>query len=122
MNLTWINLLIVASIAWRLASLLANEYGPFWMFRHFRRRAKRLTRKNKFFHRLHFSQAVECEWCNGLWIALPIIAAWWYWGDMVLTILLPFAISAWVIVIKLVVQTLENICVYFDNLNKQFKK
>jgi hypothetical protein len=108
MNITFPNCLILLSALWRICSLFANEDGPFAVFDRFRRLALRLTRRNRLFAALHFYQGLVCEWCNSVWFAVPLVLVWYYLGDVVVLIVLPLALSAWVIILKYAVHLLQN--------------
>lgn len=122
MTLTPFYIALLVLEGWRLSSLFANERGPFDVFWKLRVLARYLQRHNRFWRRFKLYDGLTCEWCNSIWFMTPIILLWVMFGDVVVIVLLPLAISTLIIGIKYVVQTLENICTYFDNLNKQFKR
>jgi len=122
MTLSPMNLFIVISATWRLASLLANEPGAFGMFERFRRWSLRATVRNRLWRAFQLAQGVHCEWCNSVWFGGLITAAWVAFGDSVVLFCLPLALSAWAIVFKYVVQTLEQLREYVERLNKQLEE
>jgi hypothetical protein len=102
-------LLIATSAAWRLTSLLCNEAGPFGIFERLRNLADRLTKHNKFCASFRLSEGIHCEWCASIWIATPLTVAWYFLGNNIVWLCLPFAISTWVIFGKYVIQTLSRV-------------
>ena len=102
-----LNFISICLAAWRLASMIANENGSFWMFKRFRAYAAHLTNTNRFFASFHFQELVECEWCNSIWIAAPLTAAWLTFGNVVIYGTLFLSISTIVVVIKYIIQNLE---------------
>jgi hypothetical protein len=116
MSMSPLELFVIAvSADWRLASLVANEEGPFSMFERLRSWAKRLTENNRFWQSFRLSKGLECEWCNSIWIGAAITLAWYLIGSEILWLLLPFAMSTWVIGIKYVIQTLEQVRLFMEN-------
>ena len=119
MTLTPLHIFLVISAVWRLASLFANEDGPFSVFARIRDVAKELCRRNRLCAAFKLYDGLTCEWCNSIWFAGPIVAAWWYFGDSVVLILTILAISTWAIVVKYLIQTLEQIREYAEKMNRQ---
>lgn len=103
-----LTLFVVISAVWRLSNLLANEEGPFLVFKRIRDLADHLTERNRFWRAFRLADGMNCEWCNSIWIATPVTVAWYLLGDVTIWLLLPFAISTWVIVLKYVVQALTT--------------
>lgn len=99
MEITFLNLFVLASALWRLSSLVANESGPAEMFKRFRAWADRYE---------NFHEGLCCEWCNSLWFSPVLVLVWYYFGEIVIVAVLPLALSAWVIVMKYVVHTLQG--------------
>lgn len=106
--------LYVSLAAWRLASLIANENGPWHMFERFRRLAEYWCNKYKFCSQLGLHELVTCEWCNSVWIGAGLTLLYLWIGDTILYLALPFALSTVVIIIKYVVQTLQSAQQYFE--------
>ena len=119
MTLTPLHIFLVISAVWRLSSLFANEDGPFSVFAGIRNIAEQLCKKNKLCAALKLYDGLTCEWCNSILLAGPIVAAWWYFGDSIVLIVTPLAVSTWTIVIKYLIQTLEQIREYAEKVNRQ---
>lgn len=85
---------------WRLSSLFANESGPFSMFERLRNYASHLQETNIFWKSFKLHDGLECEWCNSIWFAVPIIALYVVFGDVIVIVLLPLSISTVVIFFK----------------------
>ncbi len=120
-TLTPLNLILIISAVWRLGSLLANEDGPFLVFRHLRQHARQWSAEIRFFQAMHFSTGLECEWCNSLWISFPFVLLWVLLGDVVLLFALPLSLSAGVIVLKYLVECLNCLKDYLELLGKETK-
>ncbi len=112
--MTFTTFLYVSLAAWRLASLIANENGPWQMFERFRQLAEYWCKKYKFCSQLGLHELVTCEWCNSVWIGAGLTLLYLWIGDTILYLALPFALSTVVIIIKYVVQTLQSAQQYFD--------
>lgn len=108
----------VSLAAWRLASLIANEDGPWMMFKRFRQRAEQWCNNYKFCRELGLYELVTCEWCNSIWIGVILTALYLWIGDTILYIALPLALSTVAIIIKYVVQVLQMAEQYFSQTNK----
>lgn len=102
--MTPLTLFIAISAVWRLTSLLCNETGPFGVFDKARGYAQHLTEHTKIWRAFKLYEGICCEWCASIWIAVPLVAIWFVFGDIVIWSILPFSISAWVIVMKYVIQ------------------
>jgi hypothetical protein len=94
--------------AWRLASLVANEDGPWMMFKRFRTRAEQWCMKYPFCRDLNLYDLLACEWCNSVWIGAVLTVLYLLVNDTILYIALPFAFSTVTIVIKYIVEILQN--------------
>lgn len=93
--------------AWRLASLVANEDGPWMIFKRFRLRAEQWCNKYRFCRDLGLYELVTCEWCNSIWIGIGVTLTYLWIDEAVLYIALPLALSTVVILIKYLVQFLQ---------------
>ena len=100
--------------AWRLASLIANEDGPWQMFKRFRQLAEYWCNKYKFCSELGLHELVTCEWCNSVWIGAGLTLLYIWLGDTILYLAMPLALSTVVIIIKYIVQTLQMAQKYFE--------
>jgi uncharacterized protein DUF1360 len=104
--------------AWRLASLVANEDGPWMIFKRLRQRAEQWCKQYKFCNELGLYELVSCEWCNSIWIGGGLTLLYLGIGETILYLALPLALSTVAIVIKYVVQVLQSAQQYFDTSNK----
>lgn len=100
---------ILCLSAWRIASLVANEKGPFHMFYHLRRFAVRIERKVWIVRQFHLWEGMTCEWCNSIWFGTLLWLGWHFIGDEFVKWMTPLAISTVVIIIKYIIQGLENL-------------
>ena len=98
----------LALAAWRLASLIANEDGPWQMFKRFRAYAEKWCMTYRFCRDLGLYELVSCEWCNSVWIGAGLTLLYIWLGETILYLALPLALSTVVIVIKYVVQLLQT--------------
>jgi hypothetical protein len=98
----------LALAAWRLASLVANEDGPWQMFKRFRQRAEQWCQQYKFCRELGLYELVTCEWCNSIWIGVLLTALYLWIGEAILYVALPLALSTVTIIIKYIVQLLQT--------------
>jgi heme exporter protein D len=97
-----LNIFLYLSLAaWRLASLLANEDGPWMIFKRFRQRAE--------------------QWCHSIWIGVGLTALYLWMGETIFYLALPFALSTVAIIIKYVVQLLQTAQQFLDNMDRSQK-
>src|SRR5512138_897672 len=108
----------LALAAWRLASLVANEDGPWQMFKRFRQRAEQWCNKYKFCRELGLYELVSCEWCNSIWIGVGLTVLYLWISEAILYLALPLALSTVTIIIKYIVQLLQTTQQFLDNTNK----
>lgn len=89
--------IIFCFAAWRIASLLVRERGPFNLFakireltgiRHDEEGVPYLYPENV------FAQVLECVWCTSLWVAFGWVVLWLLFPYPVFVIATAFAISA----------------------------
>lgn len=104
--------------AWRLASLIANEDGPWMVFKRLRQRAEHWCNKYPFCRELGLYDLFACEWCNSVWIGAGLTLLYLWLGETILYLALPLALSTVAIVIKYVVQVLQSAQGYFEAGNK----
>ncbi len=116
--MTFTTFLYVSLAAWRLASLIANEDGPWQMFKRFRQLAERWCNKYKFCSDLGLHELVTCEWCNSVWIGIGLTVLYIWIGETILYLALPFALSTVAIIIKYIVQILQTMQQNLENTNK----
>lgn len=109
---------ILALSAWRLASLVANEDGPWMIFKRIRQRAEQWCDQYKFCRELGLSELLTCEWCNSVWIGIGLTLLYLWKGETIFYLSLPFALSTVVIVIKYVVELLQTTQKFLEARNK----
>ena len=107
--------------AWRLASLVANEDGPWQIFRRIRLRAEQWCKQYRFCSEFGLYELFSCEWCNSVWIGTALTLLYLWIGDSILYIALPLAFSTVVIIIKYLVHVLQSAHQYFETGNKLHK-
>ena len=108
----------LALAAWRLASLVANEDGPWLIFKRLRQRAEQWCRKYKFCSELGLYELFSCEWCNSIWIGAGLTLLYMWIGEWILYIALPLALSTMVILIKHLVQILQTAHQFLETRSK----
>jgi hypothetical protein len=104
--------------AWRLASLVANEDGPWMVFKRLRERAERWCKQYRFCRELGLYDLFACEWCNSIWIGAGLTLLYLWIGEAILYLALPLALSAVAIMIKYVVQLLQIAQQRLENIDK----
>jgi hypothetical protein len=114
-----LNIFFILSLAaWRLASLVANEDGPWMMFRRLRQRAEQLCKRYRFCSDLGLYELFSCEWCNSIWIGAGLTLLYLWIGGAILYVALPLALSTVAIILKYVVQLLQAAQQHFETTNK----
>ena len=108
----------LALAAWRLASLVANEDGPWQVFKRIREQAARWCKRYRFCSELGLYEMFSCEWCNSIWIGAGLTLLHLWMGNTILYIALPLALSTVAIIIKYVVQLLQSAQQILDTANK----
>src|SRR5215208_3555555 len=108
--------------AWRLASLVANEDGPWMIFRRLRERAEHWCQTYRFCRELGLYELFSCEWCNSIWIGAGLTVLYLWLGGTILYLALPLALSTVVIVIKYTVQLLQTAHQFLENTNKEHEQ
>ena len=104
--------------AWRLASLVANEDGPWMVFKRLRQTAEAWCKRYRFCSELGLYELVSCEWCNSIWIGAGLTLLYLWIGEAILYLAVPLALSTVAIIIKYVVQLLQAAHQYFEHTNK----
>ena len=100
--------------AWRLASLFANEDGPWMIFKRLRQGAEQWCNRYRFCRELGLYELVTCEWCNSIWIGVILTVLYLWIGETILYLALRLALSTVTIVIKYVVQLLQSAQQFFE--------
>jgi hypothetical protein len=104
--------------AWRLASLIANEEGPWMVFKRLRERAEQWCNRYKFCRELGLYELVTCEWCNSIWIGVGLTLLYLWIGETILYLSLPLALSTVAIIIKYIVELLQTAQQFLETTNK----
>jgi hypothetical protein len=113
-----IDLVVYAFAAWRLASLLVNEDGPFRIFERLRSLVgieTITTASENGYHTAHvangpIAEGLMCVWCTSVWCAallvigslLPVAGIYVTWFTRIL------AISAGAIIIQVVIESIKG--------------
>ena len=108
----------VSLAAWRLASLIANEDGPWQMFKRFRQRAEEWCKRYRFCRELGLYELVACEWCNSIWIGAALTVFYLWIGEAILYFVLPLALSTIAIIIKHIVELLQSTQKFLDQTDQ----
>lgn len=89
------DLVILALTTWRMASLLAEEDGPFEMFARLRALVgvKYNARTGSDYGINRLAQGMLCVWCNSVWVGAAWTLAYW-WDERTIWLALPLALSA----------------------------
>ena len=95
-----LDFVILALATWRLASLFANESGPFHIFKTFR----------EWICNNHpgIVEGLTCEWCNSVWFGTLITLAYFWGGVIVVWICTPLALSTITIMLKYFRERMEK--------------
>src|SRR6185503_19829331 len=109
----------LALAAWRLASLVANEDGPWQVFKRIRERAEEWCKRYKFCSELGLYELFSCEWCNSVWIGAGLTLHYLWMGVAILYIALPHALSTVAIVIKYLVELLQTAQQFLETTKQQ---
>lgn len=104
--------------AWRLASLVANEDGPWLVFKRIRERAEGWCKRYRFCREFGLYELFACEWCNSVWIGAGLTVVYLWIGETILFIALPLALSTVAIIIKHIVQLLQTAQQFFESADK----
>lgn len=110
-----LHLLLLIAATWRLASLVANEEGPYMIFHKFRKWAKRSTAR--WVRRSRFATLLECEWCNSIWFGGALTLGYRLLGENFIWLILPLALSTGTVVVKLIVHVLKGVDTRLDKIN-----
>lgn len=119
------NILILILAAWRLASLLADEHGPYLVLERIRfllgvyyiARDGSVVKTYQQFSRLsepdragcvriaesEIAKMVTCVWCSSIWIAAALILLILWLGQPMVLGLLPFSVSTGVIIVHRII-------------------
>ena len=104
--------------AWRLASLVANEDGPWMVFKRLRQRAEQWCNRYRFCRELGLYELVTCEWCNSIWIGAGLTLLYLWIGETIFYLSLPFALSTVAIIIKYIVELLQTAQQFLETTKK----
>jgi hypothetical protein len=91
---------VLALATWRLASLFANESGPYHIFKTFREWVCN--------NHPGIGEGLTCEWCNSVWFGSLITVAYFLWGGVAVWVCIPLAFSTITIMLKYFRERLER--------------
>lgn len=95
-----LDLLILAMATWRLASLFANETGPFYTFKKLRDWCMYLCDRYWICREFHLYELLECEWCNSVWFGACLTILYYFAPVVAVWVCLPLALSTFTILVK----------------------
>lgn len=95
--------IVMGLATWRLASLFANESGPFKMFERLRNLCAYLCDKFWVCREFQLYELIECEWCNSVWFGVILTALFIFDNRITFLVCLPLALSACAVIVKLLV-------------------
>jgi len=120
------NFLIIILAAWRFASLLADEHGPYLVLERIRfllgvhyitrdgldvvitfKQFSALSEQDKAgsvrIAETEIAKMITCAWCSSVWIAAALILFILWFGQPVVWVLLPFSVSTGVIIVNRII-------------------
>ena len=119
------NFLILLLAAWRFASLLADEHGPYLALERIRfllgvhyitrdglsvktfERFSELSEQDKAgcvrIAESEIAKLITCAWCSSIWIAAALTLFILWFGQPVVWVLLPFSVSTGVIIVNRII-------------------
>lgn len=105
----FLDVLIMGLACWRIASMVVNEDGPWFVFDNMRR----LVRAGDYNDypppdRRWYIGIFECIWCCSMWVGIGFAVVYWFSPSLAVLVSVPFAISAWAVVINTVLERLQN--------------
>jgi hypothetical protein len=109
MSITLTTFLYLALAAWRIANLFCNEQGPFGVFGFIRFMADFLCDVSPLCRRFGLGELVSCEYCLSVWIGVGLTLLYVRFGDKVLYLAVPLALSTVVILLKYVHQYMRRV-------------
>lgn len=98
-----IELIIFSLATWRLASLLTQEDGPFFLLRRLRELVGIGHDSDGVVMSIPESflgELLSCVWCSSIWIACGWVLFWWIAPQVALGIASIFAISTGAVIIE----------------------
>lgn len=95
MTITFLHLIILCLATYRLSNFLSWESGPFEIFDKLRYFVGvRYDESSRPFGKNVISKGIICQWCNSVWIGVLLVILYAVEPQLVLWLLLPFAVSA----------------------------
>lgn len=96
-----VNILVLTLATFRLASLLANEPGPFDVLGRLRRLAGvRLGDDGTVYGSNELARGLVCVWCNSVWVGLGLAVLYYLAPGVAFWLALPFALSGGAVLIN----------------------
>jgi hypothetical protein len=121
MNISTIDLVLLVMAVWRLSNILAHkEEGPFRLFWYPHLWVRRQIRKNKngWVAKSKIADGLECEYCNSIWFGTILGGLYLLFGNVVLAVIFPLALSTGAIIIKHIVFLIKSIDTRYDQQNQ----
>lgn len=118
MNIPTIHLVLLIAAAWRLSNLLANEDGPWLMFRKLRRNFEKWDKKYRWFRKSHLKEGISCEYCNSIWFGLILGGLYLLLPTVATALAFPLALSTGAILIKHATFLLKSADTRLDQQNQ----
>lgn len=97
------DLLVIALAVWRISSLLTSEYGPWHIFVHIRERFGIVHNGNgrpAQWPETFMGELLTCVWCISLYVGFILTVLYLLTGSIIVWICLPFALSAFAILVN----------------------
>lgn len=103
MELSTRNILILALATWRLSALLVYEAGPFDLFIRIRKLAgigHDDSGRPDMWPDRYFAKLLSCVWCLSVQVAIVATILFAIFGNLVIIVLIPFALSSLAIMVE----------------------
>ena len=101
-----ISLLVLALATWRVSSLVSTERGPYAMFEKYRQwMGIYYTPDGTLIEpRTESGRLLACPWCNSVWFGTLASILYYTFGEPIVWIAMPLALSAAAIIVGKVVE------------------
>lgn len=91
------DVVLAAMAAWRVSHMLLHENGPFTVFRRLRERLGVTYYPDSNEVASYRYEITTCIWCLSVWVGGGIAALWWFAPHIAFWLCLPYALSAFVV-------------------------
>ena len=93
-----VDFVILALATYRLSLLLAAEDGPLYVLARLRYMVGvRADEYGNLYGDNNFAEGLICQWCNSVWLGLVIGGGYVFIGPLMIWLMLPFSLSAFVV-------------------------